>query len=421
MTFPTPFLEYNNNETLEFDGQTISSLADKYGTPLFIYSEKAIKQALRDYLEPAGNTLLLCYAVKANSNLSILRSIFEEGTGADIVSGGELFRTLKAGVDPQKVVFSGVGKTAEEMDMAIDAGILLFSVESEAEVELLSRRAVKKGCIVKVSFRVNPDVDAETHPYISTGLKENKFGLDSSQILKIYRFAAGLKGIDPAGAGCHIGSQLTSIKVFQEAATKLAMIIRELEEAGMDVRYVDAGGGLGINYQGEKPPSHKEYIHSLMSILSEINGKKRMLIIEPGRSIIGNAGIMVTRIMFRKENYDRSFIICDAAMNDLIRPALYQAYHSIFSARKIESVVHADLVGPVCESADFLAKNRDLPDMQSGDLAVLASAGAYSFVMSSQYNSRRRAAELLILENGSVEVIRKRETYEDLIRGENLS
>jgi diaminopimelate decarboxylase len=360
--------------------------------------------------------------MKACSNLTILKLFANMGGGVDIVSGGELYRALKAGVDPSKIVYSGVGKKTSEMDEALAADILLFNVESEAELDLLDQRARALSKKARIALRVNPDVDPHTHPYISTGMKKNKFGIDVARSVEIYRKAKGLEGIEPIGVDCHIGSQLTELAPILEAVDRLRELIRILRSEGIDVRYLDIGGGLGIPYDDETPPPPSAYGAAVVEQVENMNVK---LILEPGRLLVGNAGILVTKVLYQKRGQEKNFVIVDAAMNDLIRPSLYKAHHSLWkvsrsSADKAsEGRLIADVVGPICESSDFLAQARDMEAVESGDLLALMSAGAYGFSMSSNYNSRTKAAEVLV-DGDKYFVIRDRETYEDLIRGERI-
>ncbi len=406
-------LSYENGVML-FDGFSLADAARHFGTPTYLYSASDILgrlEALRSGL--SGVAHLICYAVKANSNIHILRMLSEAGAGADIVSGGELYRAGQAGVPHDRIVFSGVGKTRAEMRSALRAGILLFIVESEPELEALSAEAVAMGRSAPVSIRVNPNIDPKTHPYISTGLRENKFGIPQEDALRLFRRALELPGIEPVGLGSHIGSQLTDLTPFREAARLLSGLAREVRALGVPLRFVDVGGGLGIRYSQETPPSTQDYVRALRESL-DVPGCT--IILEPGRSLVGNAGILLTEILYRKPGPEKSFVVCDAAMNDLLRPALYQAHHDVLPVREsaLARTDRADLVGPVCESGDFLARNRELPEFAAGDLAVLASAGAYGFTMSSNYNSRPRAAEVLV-ENGRARLIRRRETFADLV------
>ncbi len=399
---------------LTFSGHPIRTLAEKFGTPLYVYSAEMIEGAVRRLKAGLPQQSLICYSMKANSNLSVLRLVHAAGAGVDIVSGGELYRTQRAGIDPGKIVFAGVGKTKQEMADALLAGILYFSVESAEELDALSAAAVAAGKPARISFRVNPDVNPGTHPYISTGLKENKFGVARSEVVNLYKKAKHLRGIEIVGIGFHIGSQLTDLSAFEEAGGIVLGFVEELRGLGIELQYISAGGGLGVRYDQETPPPMEDYAARISKVF---HGRKETIVVEPGRSIVAGAGILVTEILYRKENAGKKFFICDAGMNDLIRPSLYQAYHPILSVRNIKEVVEADLVGPVCESGDFLAKNRQLPAFEQGDLAVIAMAGAYGSVMSSHYNSRAQAAEVLVEKSGP-RLIRRRESYADLVRAE---
>lgn len=417
------FFEYSNN-LLYFDGVEVEKVAQEFKTPLYLYSAGIFKERMSRFEEGRKDhpdSTQFCFAVKSCSNLSILRLFADQGWGADIVSGGELYRALLAGIDPAKIVFSGVGKTEAEIEYALDSRIMLFSCESEDELEKISQIVQARGQNEKapVSLRINPDVDAKTHPYISTGLKENKFGISYNRILDAVKLAQSLPGIDLCGLGYHIGSQLLYSSVFTDAAAKVADILREVRQAGVQIRYVDAGGGLGIEYESSDAPlDPAAYVKLIRSELSAALEDAKLLF-EPGRSLSGNSGILITKILYSKLNHNKQFFICDAAMNDLIRPALYQGYHEVYSSKlNTETVENADLVGPVCETGDFFAKGRRLPAFLPGDYAVLASAGAYGFVMASNYNARVRPAEALIDPDGSVRLIRSRESLEDLVRGE---
>ncbi len=412
---PEP-LEYRN-DLLFFSGISIQELAERFGTPLYVYSESSICRSIDLYRKGAGKRLhRICFAVKALSNISILRLMARESCGADIVSGGELFRAMKAGIEPSQIVFSGVGKSAGEIREALEADILLFSVESEEELGLISRIASERNKIARISLRMNPDVDANTHPYISTGLRENKFGIDRGSLLNIYKKILSMPGLDAAGIGFHIGSQLTGLSPFQDAASILSQTARLAREMGINLRYIDVGGGLGISYNGDPVPGPDEYARQ---VCKSLDFPDIEIIFEPGRSLVGNAGILISRVLFVKDTPEKKFYICDAAMNDLIRPSLYQAYHGIWPEKKSQNTVRADLVGPVCETGDFLAQDRMMGSFSSGDLLAVASAGAYGSVMSSNYNSRPRAAEVMVGSERAV-LIRKREDYNDLIRGEEI-
>jgi diaminopimelate decarboxylase len=360
---------------------------------------------------------LVCYSVKANSNVALLRIFVNLGAGMDVVSGGELFRALKSGVDPKKVVFSGVGKTEEEIEYGLNSGILMFNVESPQEMSRIDEIAGGMGTRAPVAIRVNPDIDPKTHPYISTGLRENKFGIDFNCSMKEYIFAKGLPNIEIIGVDCHIGSQLIEIQPFVEALRRLKELVNTLKQRGIGIQYLDLGGGLGITYKDEVPPHPTEYAEAIVEEVSELD---HTLIFEPGRVIVGNAGILVSRVLYTKETGEKNFVIVDAGMNDLIRPSLYGSFQGILpvSEEEGEEIV-ADVVGPICESGDFMAKNRRMPKFKPGDLVAVMSAGAYGFSMSSNYNSRPRVCEVLA-KGDDFRLIRERETYDDLIRGEKI-
>jgi diaminopimelate decarboxylase len=404
--------EYRDG-TLFAEDVSVTNLAREYGTPLYVYSAATFTRHFKAF-DSAFDGLdhLTCYSVKANSNLSVLKLLAGLGAGMDIVSGGELFRALKAGVSPDKIVYSGVGKRAAEIREALDAGILMFNVESVAELLRINEVARSVGKVARVSFRINPDVDPQTHPYISTGMKKNKFGLDIEHSLKAYAMCADLENIEPIGMDCHIGSQLTSIEPFKEALQKLLDFYGKLKDMGIDIKYLDLGGGLGITYDEETPPHPTEFGQALKEMLADVPLK---VILEPGRVIAGNSGILVTEVVYTKSSPSRNFLIVDAAMNDLVRPSLYGSYHRIAEVEpKGREAMLYDVVGPICESGDFLARERDLPAVEQGELLAVFSAGAYGFTMSSNYNSRPRACELLV-DGEKVTVARKRETYDDLI------
>ncbi len=409
--------QYKNSE-LHCEDVPVSQIAKEVGTPFYLYSYATLKQHFRAFDDAFSDlSHLTCFAMKSNSNLAILKLFALEGGGVDIVSGGELYRALKAGVDPKKIVYSGVGKTSEDMRYALQSRILMFNVESSQEILLLNEIAGRMGKKAAVSIRVNPDIDPQTHPYISTGLRENKFGIDIRQALEEYRRVFGVKNLTVSGVSCHIGSQLTRLSPFVDALKKLKELIVQLRAIGIGVSYLDLGGGLGITYDQEEPPHPREYAKA---IKSELDIKDVTVILEPGRVIVGNAGILVTQVLYRKTTAEKSFIIVDAAMNDLIRPSLYGSFHGIEPVklgglRKIK----ADVVGPICESSDFLAKDREMDSFEAGDLLAVMSAGAYGFSMSSNYNSRLRIAEVLGKGN-AYHVIRTREGYEDLVRGEKI-
>jgi diaminopimelate decarboxylase len=366
-----------------------------------------------------GRDALVCYAIKANSSLGVLRVFAAAGCGFDIVSGGELARVLAAGADPSKVIFSGVGKTKQEMRQALAAGISCFNVESEAEIDVLNAVALETGHRAAISVRINPNVDPKTHPYISTGLKGNKFGIAHDRALAIYRHAASLKGLQVVGIDCHIGSQITEAAPYLEALERVLDLVEAIEKAGIALHHLDFGGGLGIDYNGDTPPTADALWQQLLARLDARGFGKRRLIVEPGRSLVGNAGVCVTEVLYTKPGEAKNFCIVDAAMNDLPRPAMYQAFHRIVpvAPRQGEAVSY-DVVGPVCESGDWLGRDRAL-DVQAGDLLAVLSAGAYSMAMASNYNSRGRAAELLV-SGGSASLIRRRESIEDQLRSEQF-
>jgi diaminopimelate decarboxylase len=397
-------------------------LAEQFGTPCYVYSRAMLEQHFLAYQEALqGMPHLVCYAVKASSNIAILNLLARLGAGFDIVSEGELERVLAAGGDPGKTIFSGVGKTAEEMARALEVGIHCFNVESEAELYVLSDVAQSLGKIAPVSLRVNPDVDANTHPYISTGMKDNKFGIDFEEALGIYQQAASLPGIQVIGADCHIGSQLTSMTPFLDALDRMLALIDGLSDKGIHIRHLDLGGGLGVRYDQEQPPAPAAYISA---VRQRLMGRDLTLVLEPGRSICANAAVLLTKVEYLKTTPHKNFAIVDAAMNDLIRPALYQAWMEIVpvldrgAAHHQQAAKTWDVVGPVCESADFLGKNRIL-DIDQGDLLAVRSAGAYGFTMSSNYNTRNRAPEILV-DGNDAHLIRRRETYADQLDLEYL-
>lgn len=409
---------YKDNE-LYADNIAVRALAEKYGTPLYVYSKKHLTSQFKELTQALSEVdPLICYSVKANSNATVITTFIELGSGLDIVSGGELFRALRAGADPQKIVYAGVGKTEDEIKYALKENILFFTVESEAEAERISKCAVELGTIGRIAFRINPDVDPMTHKYISTGKKENKFGLDINRTIKAYEAAAKLPSIEIAGIHMHIGSQLLSADPFEEALAKLELLCTDLKTKYPAFRYIDIGGGIGIQYKpDQKPMDPKIYAAKVVPLLKKIGLK---VVMEPGRNLVGNAGILVSTVQYVKDNPLKKFIVIDAAMNDLIRPALYQAHHEILPVAENNKTVFGDIVGPICESGDFLASDRDLPDVKQGDLLAAMSAGAYGFSMSSNYNSRPRPAEVMV-DNDKAFVVCERETYEDLIKRETTS
>ncbi|WP_415712966.1 diaminopimelate decarboxylase [Maridesulfovibrio sp.] len=408
--------EVKNNE-LHAENISITELAKEYGTPLYIYSAATLRRHFEAFDSAfTGLEHMTCYSVKANSNLSVLKLLAEMGAGMDIVSGGELYRALKAGVPASKIVFSGVGKKAYEIAEALKADILMFNVESVGELHRINEVAESMNKVARISFRINPDVDPKTHPYISTGMKKNKFGLDMETAKEAYKTAKELSSVSPIGMDCHIGSQLTTIEPFLEALDKLLTFRDELSSMGIEIEHLDLGGGLGITYNEEEPPHPKEFGEALSKALA---GKGLKVVLEPGRVIAGNAGILVGEVIYTKKTPTKDFLIVDAAMNDLVRPSLYQSYHRISEVtQNNRPEIDYDVVGPICESGDFLAKDRMLPEMKQGELIAVFSAGAYGFTMSSNYNSRLRAAEIIV-DGDDVIVGRRRETYEDLLKLES--
>lgn len=396
---------------------SLEDLAREYGTPLYVYSQAALTESFQSYERAlAGLPHLICYAVKANGNLAILQHFARLGAGFDIVSGGELARVIKAGGQASKIVFSGVGKTEPEMRAALDVGIRCFNVESESELARLSRLAKEMGKIAPVSFRVNPDVDPKTHPYISTGLKQNKFGIPIDQAQTLYRQAAEMPGIEVVGVDCHIGSQLIDLAPIADALDRVLNLVDALKSLGIELRHVDIGGGIGIRYRDETPPDMAAYRDIL---ISRFKGRSQEIIVEPGRSLVGNAGLLLTRVEYVKSGDSKNFVVVDAAMNDLMRPALYDAFHDIVPVLDSGDLgVTCDVVGPVCETGDFIGLERSLA-VKEGSLLAVLSAGAYGMSMSSNYNSRPRAAEVLMNKN-EIRLIRERESIEGLMAGEWL-
>ena len=406
------------NQSLHAEDIDVKALAAQYGTPLYVYSRATLERHWHAFNDALGDhPHLICYAVKANSNIGVLSVLAKLGSGFDIVSGGELARVIEAGGDMSKVVFSGVGKTPEEIEFALQQGIHCFNVESEPELERINAVAGKLGKKAPISLRINPDVDAKTHPYISTGLKANKFGIARERAVEVYSLAASLEHLNVVGMDCHIGSQLTETGPFVDALDRLLELVDELSAKGIEISHLDVGGGLGVTYKDETPPHPKEYAKA---IAAKMAGREHLtLIMEPGRAIAANAGIMLTKVEFVKEGEDKSFAIVDAAMNDLIRPSLYSAWMSIIPVD--ENPAHKphvyDVVGPICETGDFIGKDRELA-IAPGDLLAVRSAGAYGFVMASNYNTRCRPAELLV-DKSDVHVVRERENLKDLWKGEH--
>jgi diaminopimelate decarboxylase len=396
----------------------LEELAATHGTPLYVYSTATLTRHWKVLNRSlAGLDHLVCYAVKANSNLSILSLFAKLGSGFDIVSGGELYRVLKAGGDPHKVVFSGVGKRDDEIASALESGVRVLNVESGPELARVSIVARRLGLRAPIALRVNPDVDPKTHPYISTGLRENKFGVSVEEARRLYTAAAGDPAVEIRGVACHIGSQITTVRPFLDAIARVLSLAKDLATQGIRLGHVDVGGGLGITYEDEEPPHPDEYGLAIKKALAKFDGE---VLLEPGRVLVGNAGVLATRVLYVKKSGRKNFVVVDAAMNDLVRPSFYGAYHTIELAgapRKDAREISADVVGPVCESSDFLAKKRRLPEPRPGDLLIVRSAGAYGFAMASNYNARPRAAEVLVDGDHAV-LARRRETYADLVRGE---
>ena len=420
MTLPgAPYLARDGAE-LKLEGHALAELARRFGTPLYVYSRRAMLAALDAYQRALrGRRHLVCYAMKANSNLAVLQTFAEAGCGFDIVSGGELARVLAAGGDPARVVFSGVGKTRAEMRQALRAGVRCFNVESVDELDHLNGEALALGRRAPVSLRVNPDVDAGTHPYISTGLKDNKFGIAHEQALAAYRHAASLPGLQVVGIDCHIGSQITQLEPFLDALDRVLDLVEAVEAAGIPIHHVDVGGGLGITYTDEQPPPADDLVAQLLRRLDERGHGHRELLFEPGRSLVGNAGVLLTEVMVLKPGASRNFCIVDAAMNDLMRPAMYEAWMAIEPCVQREGAAPRwDVVGPVCESGDWLGRDRRLA-VAAGDVLAVLSAGAYGMSMASNYNTRPRAAEVM-LDGERAHLIREREDVRSLFAGERL-
>ena len=396
----------------------IKDIVAAVGSPVYIYSQATLERhfkAMDNAFASAPHTI--CYSVKANSNLAVLKTFINLGGGVDIVSGGELFRALAAGVDPKKVVYSGVGKRDDEIVYALESGILMFNVESEQELDRINQVAGRVGKKAGIAIRVNPDVDPETHPYITTGLKKAKFGINIERALAQYGRAKEMANLEILGIDCHIGSQLTKVSPFVDAIKKLKRLLVGVKDMGIDMKYLDLGGGLGIQYSDEAPPLPADYG---TSILAETKDLGLHLLFEPGRNLVGNAGILVGTCLYTKKGEEKNFVIVDAGMNDLARPALYGSFHGVLPVKKNQDGnIEGDIVGPICESGDFLVKDREFPNFKQGDQIAFMSAGAYGFTMSSNYNSRPRVSEVMV-KGDKFEVIRARETVEDLIRGERI-
>jgi diaminopimelate decarboxylase len=414
--------EYKNGE-LFAEEVAVRRIAREVGTPAYVYSLATLRRHYRVFDQAFAKVPhLVCFSVKSNSNLAVLKTFAKEGSGFDIVSGGELFRALKAGGDPKKIVFSGVGKKKEEIEHALNAGILMFNVESEQELNFIDEVSRGLGKRAPISLRVNPDVDPKTHPYISTGMKKSKFGIEIKRSAELYKKALSLKNLEVIGVDCHIGSQLTSVGPFVDALSRVReyldrVLVGYLRKEGANIRYLDLGGGLGIQYKDEEPPHPEAYAAAL---IQGLEGLDVTLILEPGRVIVGNAGILVTEVLYLKETDEKRFVVVDGGMNDLIRPALYGSYQAIRPVvdKKSETIV-ADVVGPICESGDFFAKDREIPRPEPGDLLAVMSAGAYGFTMASNYNSHPRPPEVLV-DGDKYYVVRRRESLEDLISGETI-
>ncbi|MDJ0856133.1 MAG: diaminopimelate decarboxylase [Desulfobacterales bacterium] len=410
--------DYRNGE-LYCEEVAVKAIADAVGTPFYLYSHATLKrhyQALDRAFD--GHDRMICYSAKANTNLAVLALFARLGSGLDIVSGGELYRGLKAGFAPSRIVYSGVGKTAEEIDYALETGIYMLNVESPEELALIDQRARQMGVRAPIAVRVNPDVDPRTHPYISTGLKKNKFGMDRETALAVYRQAQDMENVAVKGIDCHIGSQITTAEPFRDALLRLRGLIEELAAQGIRIEVVDVGGGLGITYQDEAPPEPQAYGRAIREGLEGIDAR---IVLEPGRVIVGNAGVLVTRVLYRKAGEAKDFIVVDAGMNDLLRPSLYDAFHDVRPVDESLAAarVLADVVGPICETGDFLSRDRIVPDARRDDLLAVMSAGAYGFTMSSNYCSRRRAAEVMV-RGDRFEVVRRRQNYDDLVAGETI-
>ena len=408
---------YRNNH-MHCEEVSVSEIAREVGTPFYLYSHATLRHHFLTFQEAfEGVSHLVCFSAKSNSNLAVLRLFKDLGGGLDVVSGGELFRGLKAGIAPERIVFSGVGKREDEIVYALESDILMLNVESVQELELIDKCAGRVKKKAPIALRVNPDVDPKTHPYISTGLRKNKFGLNVEAAVEAYKSANARHHVEVIGISCHIGSQVTEVAPFVDALGRVKDLMTTLNGLGIAISYLDLGGGLGITYDQESPPHPKEYGKAIVETLGDTDCT---LILEPGRVIVGNAGILVTRVLYTKKGEDKDFVIVDSAMNDLVRPSLYDAYHAIQPVTKgQEDIIKADVVGPICESGDFLAKDRQMPAVQTGDLLAVMSAGAYGFTMSSNYNSRPRIAEVMV-KGDEFHVVRVRETYEDLIEGESI-
>ena len=412
--------EYKEDNKLYCEDVPVEKIAREVGTPFYLYGLHTLRRHYQVF-DKAFEEIprIICYSTKANSNIAILKTFINEGSGLDIVSGGELYRALEAGADPKKIVYAGVGKTEEEIRYALESDILLFNVESSQELVAINDVASKLNKKALVALRINPDIDPKTHPYISTGLKQSKFGIDMDQALVDCEKAKNLKHVEIAGIHIHIGSQIVETTPFVDAVVRIEGFVKKLRGMGFDIRYLDVGGGLGIAYEEESPPEPSEFAKAVIPVLKRMNCT---VLFEPGRVIVGNAGVLVAKVLYIKTTKEKNFVIVDAAMNDLMRPTLYGSYQNIIPAEKLDfgnSKIVADVVGPICESGDFLAKERVLPNLKQGDLLAVMSAGAYGFSMSSNYNSRPRVAEVMV-DGSSYHIIKNREKYEDLIKGEKI-
>ncbi len=408
---------YINNE-LSCGDIKLADIAADVGTPYYCYSLPTLRRHIKAFEEPLKDVShQTCFSMKSNANMAILSFMGSMGLGADVVSGGELFKAMKASIPPERIVYSGAGKTAAEIDMALEAGIMMFNIESPEELDVVNERAGAIGKKAPIAIRVNPDVDPRTHPYISTGMKKNKFGIDIEGSIAQYIKAKNLPYVETVGIDCHIGSQLTEISPFRDAAERLRILVGKLKENNITLKYLDLGGGLGITYSNEEPPQPKDYAKA---VIEEVGGLGLKLVFEPGRVLVGNIGVLVTSVQYRKVTPAKTFVIVDAGMNDLVRPSLYDAYHEIKPlVDRDADVERVDVVGPICESSDFLAKDRDLPLVGRGDMLAVMSAGAYGFAMSSNYNARTHLPEVLV-DGNRYFVVRKRQTYEELISGETI-
>jgi diaminopimelate decarboxylase len=411
------FFKYKNN-ILEADDVRIDKIANNIGTPFYLYSYKTLKRHFHAIQEPLEKiSHLVCYSIKACSNISILKLLYDWGSGFDIVSGGELYRALKIGTSPQKIVFSGVGKTEDELAYAISSDILMINVESESELLKINEIGARLNKIPNIALRINPNINPKTHPFISTGLKINKFGLEKNEVIRLAKLSKKLPNVKLIGIDSHIGSQLTSLQPFVKSLEIIKNLILYLKNENIIIKYLDIGGGLGITYNEESPPHPKNYAKEIIKRIKDLDVT---LILEPGRVIIGNAGILVTRVIYKKIIGNKNFVICDAGMNDFIRPSFYNAYQKIIPIKKERKIkIMADIVGPVCESSDYFGLEREIPNVKEGDLLCIMTAGAYGYTMSSNYNSRRKIPEVLAKDK-KFYIITERETYEDLIRKEHL-